>query len=286
MRRTPFRGANGGFTLVEIAVVLVIAALVLAFAIGTAAGILNRQKYSVTSTRLAAIDVAVVQFVLQQKRLPCPADGTMDSSNASAGLEMARTAGAGCTTQTSGVVPWRVLGLTEADITDGWGRRMTYRAHALSAADGGMNMAWCDPAGTEPIGSYAGFCNTGCVPATLTLCTPPSSFLANKGLQVRNIAGTVLMNPADTPPTGAAFLVISHGESGGGAYLTSGSLQTSTTTDGTEEGKNYANLAVQAYYVDDSISDVPGATHFDDLVLRPVVLNVINRAGLGPRPHQ
>jgi hypothetical protein len=37
--------------------------------------------------------------------------------------------------------------------------------------------------------------------------------------------------------------------------------------------------------VDDGISDVSGATHFDDVVSRPTVLTVINKAGLGPRSH-
>jgi hypothetical protein len=94
------------------------------------------------------------------------------------------------------------------------------------------------------------------------------------------------------PPTagiptdvGAAYIVISHGETGGGAYLGSGQLATSTSADGLEEAKNYANLVLQPYYVDDSISDAAGATHFDDMVSRPAVLAVITKAALGPRSH-
>ena len=93
------------------------------------------------------------------------------------------------------------------------------------------------------------------------------------------------MNPAAAPPTGAAYVMISAGETGGGAYLTTGVVATRTITDGNEERKNYANAAVQPYYVDDSISDVAGATHFDDIVSRPSVLTVINKAALGPRSH-
>ena len=58
--------------------------------------------------------------------------------------------------------------------------------------------------------------------------------------------------------------------------------------DGAEEQKNYASLGYTlnvTYYVDDSVSDVVGNTHFDDVVLRPSVMNVISRAGLGPRVH-
>jgi hypothetical protein len=101
-------------------------------------------------------------------------------------------------------------------------------------------------------------------------------------LRIKNVAGVDVMTPG---ATGAAYVVISHGESGGGAYLTSGQLATSITTDGTEEQKNYANLALAAYYVDDGISEVAGATHFDDMVSRPSVMSVVAKAGLGPRAH-
>ena len=87
------------------------------------------------------------------------------------------------------------------------------------------------------------------------------------------------------PNTGAAYVLISHGESGGGAYLNSGALSATTTTDGTEEQKNYASLALQSYYVDDAMSDVAGAAHFDDVILRRSVLSAVSKAGLGPRAH-
>jgi hypothetical protein len=89
------------------------------------------------------------------------------------------------------------------------------------------------------------------------------------------------------PHNGAAYVVISHGESGGGAYLSSGQLATSITTDGDEEKLNYANRAYAAgeYYVDNQIVDGPGAAHFDDLVSRPALSGVISRAGLGARSH-
>jgi hypothetical protein len=96
------------------------------------------------------------------------------------------------------------------------------------------------------------------------------------------------MDPAANPHTGAAYVVISPGESGGGGYLNSGQLSTSSVGDGTEELKNYASLpyaGVATYYVDDALSEVVGPTHFDDVVLRPTVLSVANKAGLGPRAH-
>jgi len=214
-----------------------------------------------------------------QKRLPCPADGT-----SSAGTEIRNPAGICTGNQQNGVVPWVTLGVSQAEATDGWDRRITYRTDAPLARDNGMDMSWCDPAGTGGLGG-GGACNTACTSSTLGSCTPPAAFTSNKGLTVRTVAGTTTMNPAGTPPTGAAYVLISHGESGGGAYLDTGQPFAGTTTDGTEEQKNYPSLGLQAYYVDDQSADAPGAAHFDDIVVRPSVLNVATKAGLGPRTH-
>jgi prepilin-type N-terminal cleavage/methylation domain-containing protein len=281
MKGPRYRGVSPrGFTLVEIVVVLLIFGVIVAMAAAITRGVTASQKRSLTTTRIAGIDAALVQFVQQQRRLPCPADGTLASTANNVGLEGGRNA-AGCTgTEQNGIVPWRALGLSETDASDGWDRRLTYRLDVRLGADGGMDMSWCDPAGTEA-GATPRACNVACTSATLGNCTPPSAFL-NKGLVIQNVAGTQVMAP---PATGAAYVVISHGESGGGAYLYSGQVSVSTLTDGTEEQKNYANLALQPYYVDDTLSDVSGATHFDDVVSRPSIMSVISKAGLAPRSH-
>ena len=279
-----------GFTLVEIVVVLLIFGIVLAMAAAITRGVMASQKRSLTATRMATVEAALVQFVMQQRRLPCPADGTKTSSDANAGIEGARSAANGCTgTQAKGVVPWRALALTETEVTDGWDHRLTYRVEATLAADGGMDMTWCDPAGMEA--ATAGpktACNAACTSTSLASCTPPKNFLAGtataRGLTVKNLAGTVLMDPAIQPGinTGAAYVVISAGESGGGAYGPTGALAPSTTTDGVEEKKNYADLAVQPYYVDDVNNAAP---HFDDVVSRPAIMAVAAKAAVGPRSH-
>ncbi len=275
-----------GFTLVEIAIVLVIVAMIIALFSAITTTLVSSQRRQTTTTRLAAVDAALIQFVVQNKRLPCPADGSLASADPSAGIEPVagplgpRDAVTGCASQTGGVVPWRALGLGEQDATDGWGRRITYRAWNLLTADNAMNMFWCDPAGT---GGLAGaVCNPACTAPTLANCTPPNTYTLNKGFQVRNVAGTIIM---DQPATGAAYLLISHGESGGGGYTSAGVLAPTSSTDGTEEQNNYANLSIRPYYVDSEISEIAGATHFDDVIVRTTVLNAATRAGLGPRAH-
>lgn len=88
------------------------------------------------------------------------------------------------------------------------------------------------------------------------------------------------------PSTGAAYVVISHGENSRGAYSNQGVVQGAVGNDwGTEEAKNAADLALQPYYVDDFASYPAGAGHFDDFVLRPSILTVAVKAQLGPRAH-
>jgi prepilin-type N-terminal cleavage/methylation domain-containing protein len=276
-----------GFTLVEIAIVLVIVGMIVALFASITTTLLSSQRRQTTTNHLALVDAALIQFVVQNKRLPCPSDGNLASTNASAGIEPVvaplgpRDVATGCASQTGGVVPWRALGLGEQDATDGWGRRITYRAFNVLTADSAMNMFWCDPAGTG-VALVAGACNTACTSAVPANCSPPNLFLAAKGFQIRNLAGTILMDP----PSGAAYVLISHGESGGGGFTSAGVLAPSLSTDGTEEQqKNYASLGTQPYYVDNDISDVAGATHFDDVVVRTTMLNAVTRAGLGPRAH-
>jgi prepilin-type N-terminal cleavage/methylation domain-containing protein len=282
-----------GFTLIEVLVVLLIFGVLIAMAAVITRAVTAAQKQSMTSTRLATIDAALVQFVMQQKRLPCPADGALASTHINAGSEGARNA-AGCTgNQQNGTVPYRVLGLSEGDALDGWDRRLTYRVFPALAADGGMDMTMCDPAGTVQAGVNTATCNIACSSVALSSCTAPYNWLRGKGLDVERVDATVVMRPTpatvNEPPTGAAYVLISHGSTGRGAMTPAGVMvPAEPAEDGDREERNFANVAYVAgyIYVDDSINDTPGpATHFDDIVWRPSIITVVTKAGLGPRSH-
>jgi prepilin-type N-terminal cleavage/methylation domain-containing protein len=287
-----------GFTLVEVVVVLIIVSVLISMAAVMTRGVVATQKRSITATRMSAVEAALSQFVSQQKRLPCPADGTQAGSAANAGTEQGQNAVNGCSNgQQNGVVPWRTLGLTENDATDGWGRRFTYRVGPLLGANNGMDMSFCDPAGLIVAAvATPNNCPTTCTSgAAMGSCMTPSTFMVTKGLQVKDTAGNAVMTPntvttgANSVSTAAAYVVISAGESGGGGYLNSGVIGASTATDGTEELRNYASGTfvnnTVTYYVDDAINSTDGTAHFDDIVSRPSILTVAGRAGLSPRAH-
>jgi prepilin-type N-terminal cleavage/methylation domain-containing protein len=296
-RSGPANPVSHGFTLVEIAVVIVVLSLLLAMIAGIATAMLGQQRREVTRQRLAGIETAIALFVSQNQRLPCPANGTLAGTDANAGVAqftagppITCSVGGVANSQQHGVVPWRALGISEQDATDGWGNRLTYRVDPDFVTAPAMNMTYCDPGGiavAASLASPAGFCNGACTSATFPAsCTAPSSVTNDQGLQVRNLGGTAIMDPTIDPSTGAAYVVISHGENASGGYNNQGIVQAAVGTDsGTEEAKNAANLVLQPYYVDDFASYPAGAGHFDDFVLRPSILTVAVKAQLGPRAH-
>lgn len=299
-----------GFTLIELVVVVAILGFLFTILAGITRALMSQQRYQVTRARLSNIESAMVVYVTQSKRLPCPANGRLASSDSNAGKEVVTGTGTArdCGTQQHGVVPWRELGLTASDIEDGWGGRLTYRVGPDLAKDGALDFTSCDPAGSAAVpGTTPPYCNTACSATTLTTqCTPPSTALGPavaKGLVVENASGGVIMdprgtNPASTPSltTGAAYVAISHGPEGGGAYSSEGVLLSSSVTAGTKEALNFANLAYSApsnpvtsappsYLVDDVLNGTSTTSHFDDIVLRPGILTLATKANLGARTH-
>jgi prepilin-type N-terminal cleavage/methylation domain-containing protein len=287
-----------GFTLIEIAVVIVILSLLLAMVAGIATAMVGQQRREATRQRLAGVEMALALYVSQNKRLPCPADGRLAAGDANAGLERP-VGGVACqvvtgtaNSQTHGVVPWRTLGFAEPDVTDGWGNRLTYRVAPELVLASAMDFTNCDPGGSGVL--VGGFCDTACTSGTFPAsCTPPSAYTASKGLKVRNLASaTLIMDPSASPSTGAAYIVVSHGENAVGAYSNQGLLQSGSVASGTLEANNAADTAFVAAtsaatptFVDDFPDYNAGTGHFDDFVLRPATLTVATKAQLGSRAH-
>ena len=110
---------NGGFTLVEMAVVLVIVGLMLGGLIGPISAQMEQRSYLETRQRLGEIKEALLGFAILNGRLPCPST-TVDPASALFGVEDATCPLAGATTD--GYLPWKTLGVTA---TDAWGSGQT-----------------------------------------------------------------------------------------------------------------------------------------------------------------
>jgi prepilin-type N-terminal cleavage/methylation domain-containing protein len=118
-----------GFTLVELAISLLIISLLIGMLVIPLTTQVDNQRISEARAQLGHVREAVLGFAVANGRLPCPATPATATGTAGAGLENKPGAACGIT---DGVLPWLSLGVPEADP---WGRRFTYRVTGNFADD-------------------------------------------------------------------------------------------------------------------------------------------------------
>ncbi len=197
------RRAAGGFTLTELAVVMVIIAFLIAGGIMTLNSQVEQRNYEETVRRLNAAAEAVLAFAVVNQRLPCPA------APASTGVES--PAGGACTNSFSGFLPAETIGFGHIDAEryglDAYTNRIRYAV--------ATTIAGCTGSSTTPhFTSTANLKANGisCRPNDLDICT--SAACAARVVT----AGT------------AAFIVFSTGKNG--ALLTQYGIDETENTDG------------------------------------------------------
>lgn len=122
---TPNRltSAPRGFTLVELAIVLLIVGLLLGGLFPVLSSQVDQRRVSETSKQVDEIKEALIGFAVINGRLPCPAAPNATGVESPAG-------GGTCTNPYDGFVPASTLGLTGTDstgyATDAWGNRIRY----------------------------------------------------------------------------------------------------------------------------------------------------------------
>ncbi len=125
-----------GFTLIELAVVLVIVGLLLGGVLGTLSSRIENTRKNETIKELEEIKQAMIAFAYVNKRLPCP-DCDVAGPNCNAGLVgdgiEDLTVGVCTEGQNLGHVPWATLGL---GASDAWGTRYRYSVQSDYAATG------------------------------------------------------------------------------------------------------------------------------------------------------
>ena len=235
------RDRAAGFTLIEIAIVLAVVALITAGVVALITPILKGAKIRATSANAELVKSALQLHLARYGRLPCPAVPA-----ALTGLEDV----AGCTntlvpatTIARGVIPWVTLGLTSEQADDGYYRRFTYHVVVAQTTT-----------------------NTTTAPGirgemTVHSAVPTTLGLAPTGNQINSC-----MNTAPPPAGGndgngcnlrAVVVLLSHGENGAGAFVATSGTALDAPTAAAELENTDADVAF--------VNSVTGAA-FDDSV--------------------
>lgn len=130
---SPASRCTAGFTLLEMAVVLFIVALLMGGLLPTLSSRVDQQRMGEARKQLDEIKQAVIGYAVAYGRLPCPASS---SSNGSENFAAGGSAADGnCSNFNNGYAPAATLGLVTADgyAVDPWGNRIRY---AVTASDG------------------------------------------------------------------------------------------------------------------------------------------------------
>ncbi len=110
--------SRAGFTLVEIALVIGIVGIILIGGLATLRSVLDDVNYRTTQDRMDGVSKAIGLYVHQHYYLPCPA-AQPDVNGKTTGQEIA-----GCAAR--GIVPYAALNLRAEQARDSYGRYMTY----------------------------------------------------------------------------------------------------------------------------------------------------------------
>lgn len=139
---------NKGFTLIELAIVLLIGGILLGTLSSMLLIYLKKANIRMTQTRLESVDEGLQQFLNLNGRLPCPAaiDAGPDTP------EYGREVDSDCTSDTHpgtvrvtgrdgrwvriGAVPVRTINLPDEFAVDAWSARFTYAVTEMLAAPG------------------------------------------------------------------------------------------------------------------------------------------------------
>jgi prepilin-type N-terminal cleavage/methylation domain-containing protein len=264
-----------GFTLAELAVVLLIVGLLLGSFIGTYSTQVELSRISDTRRTLETARDALLGFAAANGRLPCPAVGAYPPKPTDSGVESPANGGV-CTAPYTGYLPAATLGLSPADaqgfLLDAWGNRILYAVSSANISEftteGQIRSKLLDLLSSTP-GPDLQVCNTaaGITGAgTPTAACPPA----------------VAPAPTTALTTTAAAVIFSAGKNRTpGGYPPTGTDEAANLPPPPNPGLNTPNpvdrVFVSHVWTPGAEANLPGTSasnYFDDIVIwvSPAVL--------------
>ena len=151
-----------GFTLAEVAIVLLIVGLLMGGLLPTLSGQIDERHNTDTTKQLNDIRDALIGFALTYGRLPCPAAPNTTGVESPVG-------GGACTNFYNGFVPAATLGLSGSDsagyAVDSWGNRIRYAVTSWNSASPALNDVFTTSNGMSAVGI------SNLVPTSLAVCS-------------------------------------------------------------------------------------------------------------------
>lgn len=236
--------SQAGFTLLEVALAVVIGGMLLAMFGQSLVNTLNESKIRTTQHRIAEINNALLRFSSYSNHLPCPADRTIPAPvggvaqpnyNAAVANCSVGTAAAG-TVSSGGVriggVPTRTLNLPDEYAFDAWGMRLIYAVTEKMAMTATMDATrGCNTAaGVDPNND------------------------AHKGGACVSVTGN---------PRLAAFAVVSTGQDRQGSFTINGGAGAACAA---APGADTENCDDDANFTDALQVATAGVSYFDDFI--------------------
>lgn len=243
------KNSSLGFTIVEMAVVLVIIGTLMTAGLKVASSMLTTNANTLTNQNINIIKQSLISFLRSNGRLPCP-----DITVPPTGLEPAT-----CTTnnQGYGVIPWSTLGLTRDIALDGFSNFITYRVSNVSGIAVPATNNIPKALDNKQIWTSRNNANSFSI-----LDIKNSILTGNKTIEIQQRDAST---GAISPITYNAIVVLySHGKNGAGAITTKGTVNAAPI--GADEIVNNTNGS--ATFVSKPSVDVAGSAGgaFDDIV--------------------
>lgn len=242
----PILTSKDGFSLVEMAIVLVVIALITGSIMSVGVSQIDAAQKAQTLNKMKAIEQALAGYLRINGRIPCPASSTLPIGNADFGIEYCTgtsSVGSGNTLVVQGAVPVVTLQLPNDFMFDGWGNRFTF---VITQAFAGSGSNYGTPTTTY----YFGNSSAG-------------------QITVRDASG-------GSRTSQAVYVLISHGANGAGAWIKGGGGQQPVSTN-TDEANNSQSTALGNFdqiFVQEETGEV-----FDDLVSYKMTWQLIREAG-------